>query len=73
MDTVSLIIKFENEGLPANELFELFGELIKTGQAWQLQGFYGRIAQKLIDKQLLSVTGEITEQGQAVLDEELED
>lgn len=38
-------------------ILELFANLIKTGQAWNLQGHYGRMAQALIDKELINRQG----------------
>jgi hypothetical protein len=40
---------------------ELFSELIKTGQAWRLQGHYGRTARAIIDAGYISKDGEILE------------
>jgi len=33
--------------------------LIKSGECWQLQGFYGRTASQLIDSGIISTDGEI--------------
>ena len=54
---VDKIISFESGGLNNKDTLELFSELIKTGQAWQLQGCYGRTAQALIDKGLIDTQG----------------
>ena len=43
--------------LSGEETLELFSELIKNGQAWTLQGCYGRTAQNLIDRGLISKKG----------------
>jgi len=48
-DVVGFIIDFESGELSDDELIEGFQHLIDTGTVWQLQGFYGRTAQTLID------------------------
>lgn len=40
------------------ETLELFSMLLRTGQVWQLQGHYGRTAQDLIHKGVLTISGE---------------
>ena len=56
---VDKIIAFESGELNNEGILELFAELIKTGQAWHLQGSYGRTAQALIDKGLIDNNGVI--------------
>jgi hypothetical protein len=56
---VDKIISFESGELNNEGILELFAELIKTGQAWSLQGCYGRTAQGLIDKGLIDSQGTI--------------
>lgn len=57
MDAVSQIIAFESGELEAPEVLELFADLIKSGQAWSLQGHYGRTAKSLIDNGFISADG----------------
>lgn len=51
-DVVGFIMDFEggDDDMTDERLIEGFQHLIDTGQAWQLQGFYGRMAQALIDR-----------------------
>lgn len=51
----------EGEDATAEEQLEAWAYLIKTGQCWSLQGFFGRTAQGLIDEGLVTKEGEITE------------
>ena len=48
MDNVDRIIKYEQGELNQHEMVEMFQDLIDTGEAWTLQGHYGRTAQALI-------------------------
>jgi hypothetical protein len=52
---INKIIAFEQGELDEDETIELFQELVDSGAAWQLQGFYGRTAQALIDADLVYV------------------
>lgn len=53
-DLTQKIIDFEQGELPEEEIIELFQQLVDTGLAWQLQGFYGRTAQALIEAELVT-------------------
>jgi hypothetical protein len=60
MDLMDMIMAYEVGTLEADKTLELFAELIKTGQAWQLQGsIYGRPARRLIDEGYISDKGKI--------------
>ena len=59
MVNVDKIIAFENGELNDNEVLELFAELVKSGDCWRLQGFYGRTAHSFIEAGYISKTGEI--------------
>lgn len=48
-NTLDFILDFESGDISDEYLIEGFQHLIDTGQAWTLQGFYGRTAQALID------------------------
>lgn len=48
-DVLGAIIDYEAGELTDAEAIELFQHLIDTGLAWQLQGSYGRQAQRLIE------------------------
>lgn len=58
---VDMIIQYECGELDDNGTLELFSDLIKTGQAWRLQGHYGRTASAIIDAGYISKDGEILE------------
>jgi len=58
-DTVSGIMEFEAGELSTEKTLELFAELIKTGQAWSLQGHYGRTAQALIEAGYINRNGKV--------------
>lgn len=49
----------EGENASDEERLEAWAWLIKTGLCWQLQGWYGRNAQILIEKKIISEKGEI--------------
>jgi hypothetical protein len=59
MDLVDKIIAWESGELGGKETLEFFSELIENGQAWTLQGSYGRTASNLIERGLISKEGEI--------------
>ena len=59
MTLVNKIIAYECGELPAEDILKLFAELIKTGQAWILQGHYGRTAQALIEGGYINKAGRI--------------
>jgi hypothetical protein len=51
---INKIIAFEDGELTWEEVIDLFQELVDSGAVWQLQGFYGRTAQDLIDQGLVT-------------------
>lgn len=53
------MMAWEDDSLNESDTIELFQHLIDTGQAWTLQGAYGRMAAYLID------TGHCTKPKQA--------
>ena len=59
LDLTDKIITFESSELDTMEVIELFGELIKSGQVWSLQGSYGRSAKEMIDSGFISPEGEV--------------
>lgn len=56
---VDSIMAFEQGDLDDEGTLALFANLIKTGTAWSLQGFYGRAATQLIQQGLISPEGVI--------------
>ena len=43
------IIDYENGDMDWDRIVEMFQKLIDSGEAWTLQGSYGRMAQRLIE------------------------
>ena len=58
-DLVDRIMSYENGDMSEDEIVSFFGELIRSGLAWQLQGSYGRTAIALIKHGALSQSGEV--------------
>jgi len=52
-DLLTAIISYEDGTLGDEETVELFQGLVDTGQAWLLQGHYGRTAVALIEAGLV--------------------
>jgi len=48
LDMVDQLIEYEQGQLSATEEETLFQHLVDTGMAWQLQGHYGRTAQRML-------------------------
>jgi hypothetical protein len=59
--TVDDIVAYENGDLSALATLELFGALIASGQAWTLQGSYGRAANAFLEEGLIDPDGTITD------------
>lgn len=58
-DTVGSIIDYETGALDFEGTMDLFSRLIATGQAWSLQGHYGRTAKHLIDSGYIDPDGTV--------------
>lgn len=56
---VDFIMAYEEGSLPAEDTLKLFAELVRTGQAWGLQGHYGRVATQLIEEGYISKKGKL--------------
>jgi hypothetical protein len=56
---VNFIMDFEIGGMSKENILNLFSYLIKTGQAWTLQGSYGRFAKALIEGGYIDGQGKI--------------
>jgi len=59
MDFVDIIIAYEQGDLSDADTLALFGHLVETGQAWTLQGHYGRTAARLIEAGWLDKSGKV--------------
>lgn len=57
--TVEEIIRYENGMMDSSDVLDLFSRLIRCGDAWRLQGAYGRMASRLIENGYISAEGEI--------------
>lgn len=68
-DLIGQIIAYESGELSFEDTIDLFSELVRSGMAWNLQGRYGRAAQRLIEAGVLDKSGEINPER---LDEVLE-
>jgi len=64
MPDFTKLMAFENGELDTEETVELFSDLVKTGLAWQLQGFYGRTAKDMIENGYLDSEGNILYYGE---------
>ena len=61
-DVVDNIIEYESGQLSDKDTLKLFANLIKSGQAWSLQGHYGRTARVLIDDNWIDNKGNINQE-----------
>lgn len=52
-DITSMIIAYEEGTASEKEVIKLFQRLVNTGQAWRLQGAYGRTAMALLKKGII--------------------
>jgi hypothetical protein len=59
MANINDILAYENSELDAVDTVRLFSELIKSGEAWKLQGHYGRTASMMIQDGVLDNKGGI--------------
>jgi hypothetical protein len=58
-DDVTLMMAWEDGTATRAEVMTLFSRLVRNGQAWQLQGMYGRQAEGLIDDGYIDRQGNI--------------
>jgi hypothetical protein len=61
LDLTNALLAYERGELDTFEFLELFAELVGTGQAWELQGSYERIATDLIEGGYITPAGTIAE------------
>lgn len=60
MSQIDLIIQYESGELDDQQVVFLFADLVRTGQAWMLQGHYGRTAQRLIEAGWIDKKGNVS-------------
>jgi hypothetical protein len=53
------LVAYEQGELDELETLELFAKLVKTGQAWTLQGAYGRTAGHLLEHGYIDLNGHV--------------
>lgn len=56
---VTKIIAYESGMMPEKEIIKFFGQLVKSGMAWKLQGSYGRMAANFISQGYISKSGNV--------------
>ena len=56
---VNKIIDYENGEMSPRDTIDFFAALIASGDAWRLQGHYGRTAASLIESGIISSKGKI--------------
>jgi hypothetical protein len=62
-DLTSRLIEYETGELDTRGFLELFAELVRTGQAWEQQGFYELVATDLIESGYITPEGTISAEG----------
>jgi hypothetical protein len=58
---IDTLIAYESGELTDAQTINFFAELIKTKQAWSLQGSYNRMAEAMITAGFITPEGETTE------------
>ena len=53
------LMDYESGLLCEDEIVDMFTRLVASGQAWQLQGSYGRTARNLIECGHIQLTGKV--------------
>ncbi len=59
VDLLDKIMAFEAGDLSGHDIVDLFAELVRTGEAWSLQGSYGRGAVALIQQGYIDRAGNV--------------
>lgn len=59
---VNKIIAYENGEMSPEDTLSFFADLIKTGDAWRLQGHYGRTAASFIENGVIDRKGNILQE-----------
>jgi hypothetical protein len=55
------IVRYESGEMTEREMIDFFGQLVKNGMAWSLQGHYGRTARDLMSSGLIDRDGNVNQ------------
>lgn len=69
MTDAEKMIAYESGTLSGRDSLDLFASLIKTGMVWKLQGSYGRMAVSLIEDDLITAEGVLTQKAHDLITE----
>ncbi len=61
-EIVDDIIEYENEGIDEEKEIKLFQKLVNNGQAWRLQGSFGRQASSMLSAGVIHPPNKLTRQ-----------
>lgn len=56
---IDKILKFEAGEMTEDQVVAFFQELVNTGMAWRMQGYYGRLARELINQGLVTAPTQV--------------
>ncbi|MES2156058.1 MAG: hypothetical protein V4510_13070 [bacterium] len=59
MTSIEDILEYEDGSMDPEDVLRFFAGLVKSGEAWTLQGHYGRTAHALITQGYITPEGEV--------------